>query len=183
MALQLQGWKFAADGKCTDIPQAISAKANAQVRGSTLCLICCAHLQLCKSIVAGTMLAYCFHVWLGPLACTVRSDKPLLYEIYACKSVSPIRAICTRDTLHMSRVPYPTLPYHGMYFQVQTCAKVAACAVQTKTTWCRLCQLFVLSHISPNPDKAVRHAACRHVRARAPAPPHGRRRCAVFTVA
>ncbi len=26
-----QGWRFAADGKCTDVPQALDAKANAQV--------------------------------------------------------------------------------------------------------------------------------------------------------
>ncbi len=29
--LHVQGWQFAADGKCTNIPQAADAKANAQV--------------------------------------------------------------------------------------------------------------------------------------------------------
>ena len=36
--LQVQGWKFAADGKCTNIPQALNAKANSQVLHFTLCL-------------------------------------------------------------------------------------------------------------------------------------------------
>ena len=44
--IALQGWRFAADGSCTDVPQVTDAKANAQVCSS---LIRCCNELLCIS--------------------------------------------------------------------------------------------------------------------------------------